>query len=81
MGKIFTNKNNRGFYEDMLAGTFDKYAKMSGIESALELDVINNYFPILNSASILEIGAGEGRVINGLLKRRYRGVIYGVERN
>lgn len=76
----FNNERNKRFYEKIPEGTFEKYAKISGIEDALELDIVESCFSLLDASSVLEIGAGNGRVVSGLLERGFSGVIHVIER-
>jgi SAM-dependent methyltransferase len=76
------NKKNKKFYSGL--ENFDvveKNAENSGLSGCIDLDVIMNNVNIKRSKIILEVGAGIGRVISGLLDRGYSNRIIGVERN
>ncbi|MEK6934079.1 MAG: hypothetical protein AABW75_04335 [Nanoarchaeota archaeon] len=74
------NKDNWAFYDNMPQRTLTKrFEKPSGLDGALELDLIQNLWK--PASSILEVGAGEGRIIQGLIERKYNGDIYAVERS
>jgi hypothetical protein len=79
MKEHFTNKENAAFYERMPAHLLrDRYEKQSRIESLSDVALLKLFWE--DSCSLLEIGAGEGRVIDGLLQRNYSGMIFGLER-
>ncbi|MEK6899196.1 MAG: methyltransferase domain-containing protein [Nanoarchaeota archaeon] len=72
------NRENWAFYDAMPAGVFEEYSRATGLARAPELDLIAPLWQ--NVDSIIEIGAGYGRVIEGLLDRNYSGQIYAIER-
>jgi phospholipid N-methyltransferase len=58
---------------------FYKNAVIGGLDSGKDIDVI---MPYVNAAeSILEVGAGYGRVLNHLITRGYKGKLSGIERS
>ncbi len=57
----------------------EKFEQQLGLAKAPELDLIRNCWQ--GARSILELGAGEGRVIDGLLQHNYLGGIYAIERH
>ena len=76
----FANKDNLEFYERMPVGTLqDKFLEKSGLKGTPDVALLKSYWE--KTDSILEIGAGEGRVIDGLLIRRYLGEITALERS
>ena len=75
------NNEVGAFYNAMPIGILGKYAENSGLRFAPELYMDSIIKVIYKSKSIIEIGAGEGRVIDGLLRLGYQGNIIGVERS
>jgi len=75
----FTNAENRAFYRSLPLGKMDLWIESSGLTQTPELDLI--WENLSSVPEILELGAGEGRVVEGLLSRRYNGTIYAVERD
>lgn len=74
------NKDNWAFYDNMPQRTLtERFEKPSGLDGALELDLIRDLWK--PASSILEVGAGEGRIIQGLIERKYNGDIYAIERS
>lgn len=75
----FKNAENRAFYKSLPLGKMDLWIEASGLVQTPELDLI---FENLSSVpEILELGAGEGRVVDSLLSRGYMGTIYALERD
>ena len=75
------NLKNKSFYRYFPVGMLNThYARAAGLEKAYELGKEPLHGLSQHANSILEIGAGEGRIIEGLLDRNYKGMIYGVER-
>ena len=73
------NKDNWSFYDKIPHGILgERYGRPMGLSGAPELDLIGDYLE--GALSVLEFGAGEGRVIDGLLQRSYSGQIYALER-
>ncbi|MCA9497393.1 MAG: hypothetical protein KC589_10720, partial [Nanoarchaeota archaeon] len=75
------NFDTNNFYDSMPIGTLNKYAQISGLSNGPELLIPKVLNEIKNSKSIMEIGAGEGRVIDNLLKLGYKNKIIGIERS
>jgi SAM-dependent methyltransferase len=75
----WNNTDNKKFYEEISLETFENFAKLAGLDTGADLDQIQSY--IDKASSILEIGAGYGRVIDLLLKRGYKGRLAAVERS
>lgn len=74
------NKDNWQFYDDFPRGALSKqYEQRAGLAGAPELDLVQEYWK--SASSILELGAGEGRVIEGILHRNYQGQICTLERH
>lgn len=78
MNADFGNYNNADFYDHLPLSTWHEFAAKSGLNSGYDLDIIDEY--IKKATSILEVGAGYGRVIDLLLKRGYQGKITAIER-
>lgn len=74
------NTDNLDFYDGLHVGNLSSYAKTVGIENSSELDFLIVKALIDESSSIVDLGCGEGRVIDGLIERNYWGKILGVER-
>ena len=77
--KNFTNAGNSTFYRSLPIGQMSTWIEASGLADTPELDLIIENLSY--SREILEIGAAEGRVVQGLLDRGYEGTICAVERN
>src|SRR3972149_2208156 len=74
----WTNKDNISFYDSVM---FDSYCVASGLDQFIDLKVFMHYLTQdeFRTLSILEIGAGEGRIIDGLLSYGYPGDIQAIE--
>ncbi|MCK4608290.1 MAG: methyltransferase domain-containing protein [Gammaproteobacteria bacterium] len=76
----WTNTENKIFYNKMSEQDFRNGAINGGLENNCDLQLISNY--ITQSESILEIGAGYGRVIEHLLNHQnFKGELFAIERN
>jgi SAM-dependent methyltransferase len=72
------NDNNIGFYQHIKIDTFKSFAELQGFDTCVDVATI---YPYLQNANILlELGAGYGRVVRGLLERGFKGKIIAVER-
>ncbi len=70
--------NQLNFYQKIpVLELLKQYAVEGGLESGADIDRAWNY--IKNASTILEVGAGYGRVIKCLLARGYKGQITAVE--
>lgn len=76
---IWSNTDNTAIYENMPIDEFYKIAVLSGLDTGKDIEVIWEY--IQSAESILEVGAGYGRVLNHLITRGYRGALSAVERS
>ena len=76
--EIKPNRENWSFYDHMPEGMFEHYARKLGLDHAPELDIID--YTWKKAKSVLEIGAGEGRIIDELRRRSYSGHVYALER-
>ena len=74
----FSNNGNRDFYENISLEDFENFAKVIGLETGADVNAIYPY--LASCSSIMEIGAGYGRVIDCLIKKDFKGKIYAVER-
>lgn len=77
--KTWTNKDNKAFYEKVPIGYFIDVATQGGLDDGNDILAIKHY--IKNTGSILEVGAGYGRVIENLLKQGFCGHLTAIERN
>lgn len=75
------NNDNYRFYNKFPIEEFVKYSESAGLDTCVDLDLIRSKIELFNSESILEIGAGFGRVIQYLLKNKFQGKITAIERN
>ena len=75
----FTNAENKNFYRNLPLGKMNSWIEASGLTQTPDLDLI--WENISSVPEILELGAAEGRVVEGLLSREYKGTIYAVERD
>ncbi len=72
------NQINKDFYEHLSIGDFKKFSHSSKLTATTDTEQIKNY--ILSARSILEVNAGFGRVVDGILSLGYRGQITAIER-
>jgi len=75
----WSNQNNADYYENVPFEVQAGYAVRGGLNTGRDLDLILDY--IKGSDSLLEVGAGYGRVIDYLLEYNYQGNITAVERS
>lgn len=76
---IWQNSDNLSYYEAVPIETLRKYATIGGFESGCDIDIVFDH--IKDAGSILEIGAGYGRVLNNLLERGFGGELFAIERS
>ena len=74
----WSNKDNNAFYEAVKADGLKELARKAGLVSGCDMKVLTPYWSKVES--ILEVGAGYGRVIDYLLGHRFKGAITAVER-
>jgi 2-polyprenyl-3-methyl-5-hydroxy-6-metoxy-1,4-benzoquinol methylase len=75
----WNNKSNQDFYEGVSIEQFKEWAKLGGFDEGCDLDLI---LPHLKKAkTILEVGAGYGRVVGYLLKQNLSAEISAIERS
>jgi SAM-dependent methyltransferase len=75
---VWNNADNNAFYEALKAEGLQKFAEKGGLTSCCDLQVLTPYWS--KAHSILEVGAGYGRVIDYLLQHQFAGAITAVER-
>lgn len=75
----WVNTDNTEFYENLPLDEFYKTALIGGLDSGIDVDVIMPYVNVAHS--ILEVGAGYGRVLNHLITRGYKGKLSAIERS
>ncbi len=76
---VWANGDNDPFYQHIKSDGLRQFAEKAGLQSGCDLDAVAGY--INNSKSILEVGAGYGRVIEYLLAHNYQGQITAIEKN
>ncbi len=74
----WSNKDNNAFYEAVKADGLKELARKAGLVSGCDMKVLTPYWT--KAESILEVGAGYGRVIDYLLEHQFKGTITAVER-
>lgn len=78
--KNWSNENNRPYYDDeYTVEALKTYATRGGLDTYQDLKLVFPY--ILKASSILEIGAGYGRVIDYLLNLKFKKQLYAIERS
>jgi len=75
----WSNCNNAAFYEETPANVFMEFAARGGIDSCCDLELIKPYLD--QAKSILEVGAGYGRVIDYLINNNFAAKITALERS
>jgi len=73
------NEDNINYYENIPTDILRGYAIIGGFEEGCDVDLIEPY--ILRANSILEAGAGYGRVLRHILRKGYTGKLCAVERS
>jgi len=73
------NEDNRDFYEAVSVEKFKKWAELGGFDVGCDLDLVLDRLKM--SDSILEVGAGYGRVIEYLIKNKLQAKLYAIERS
>ncbi len=69
------------FYAALPLGTLDTFARLSGLETGIDVDCLYREGFLHKEESVLELGAGYGRVLHALLERGHAGKISALERN
>lgn len=75
----WSNTDNTQLYENLPLEEFYKIAFSGGLDTGKDIQMLMKY---INSAgSILELGAGYGRILNHLITRGYKGKLTAIERS
>ncbi len=74
----WTNYQNIFFYEEVAGGLLQELAIIAGLNNCCDIELIKPY--IANANSILEVGAGYGRVLDYLVKQELSCKISAIER-
>jgi phospholipid N-methyltransferase len=77
--KNWHNLDNNNYYENVSPEEFKKFAQIGGFDDNCDIELIYPF--IKNTQTLIEIGAGYGRVVNALLSRNYPGKIAALERS
>ncbi len=75
--KTWTNCDNHAFYDDMPLNFFISGAIRSGVANGEDVQKIKDI--ILKTQSILEIGAGYGRILKSIIEIGYTGALEAIE--
>lgn len=73
------NHDNASFYDALPIKDFMKVAEVRGLDTGCDVELAMSLLP--NAQSLLEVGAGYGRVLNHLIKKNFLGELYAIERN
>jgi len=79
MKKQWTNIDNQFFYNTMKLEDFYEDAVQGGMDTGIDVEIIRPY--IQKTKTILEIGAGYGRVVTHILTRGYMGELTALEQD
>lgn len=71
------NDKNLDFYNNIGVDPFKLMAEVGGFDSYVDLEFVYPY--ITNTKALLELGAGYGRCIDFLIKKKYEGKIFAIE--
>lgn len=74
----WNNKSNNAFYEAIKAEGLYQLAQKGGLTTGCDMKVLTPYWS--QAETILEVGAGYGRVIDYLLKNQFKGSLVAIER-
>lgn len=74
----WTNYDNIDFYEEVALGLLEQLAISGGLNTCCDIKLIEPL--ILNKKSILEVGAGYGRILHYLLEKKTTIDLYAIER-
>ncbi len=77
--KNWTNTDNATFYNNLPLQEFYAITRRCGLENCCDLELAQEY--IDNADSILDVGAGYGRVLDYIIDRGHKCNLYGLERN
>jgi phospholipid N-methyltransferase len=73
------NEKNDAFYTALEAKGLQQIAEKAALATGCDLHLLESYWS--KAKSILEVGAGYGRVINYLLQQHFQGKITAIEKN
>jgi len=77
--KLFwNNSDNALLYKKIPLNYFRREAIQGGLDNGCDIKAIKKY--IKNAKSILEVGAGYGRVLNHIIKNGFKGKLFALER-
>ncbi len=74
----WSNTTNRKLYNKLPPEEFRNLAMECGLDSCFDVKELSKY--ISEAGSILEVGAGYGRVLDCIIATQYEGELYAVER-
>jgi SAM-dependent methyltransferase len=75
---MMESDGNWAFYEGMKLESFMNFAKLTGFDTGIDVDIL---YPMVKDAALLvELGAGYGRAIDFLLQKGFKGEIVAVDR-
>jgi len=74
----WNNSDNAAMYKKMPLKYFKQETIQGGLDNGCDVKAVTKY--IKNAKSILEVGAGYGRVLNHVVKNTFRGELFAVER-
>jgi len=77
---VWCNKDNSDIYQTLSPDTLKSFLKSSNIENNEDINVVYDSY-IANADSVLELGAGYGRVLETLLNKGYSGKLSCIERS
>lgn len=76
----WTNQDNNAFYEaEAIVDVLKGYAKIAGFDKHCDVAMVSHL--LFDAKSIIDIGAGYGRVIDYLLEKNYKGELFALERS
>ncbi len=73
------NDSNKIFYNTVPLEVFESLTQQGGFDQCLDLELIESHLP--TDASVMEVGAGFGRCVDFLLKRKHEAKILAVEQS
>ncbi len=78
-GQVTVMDTNLAFYEKIKLSKFKEIARLQGFDTCPDLRILYPY--LKNALEILEIGAGYGRVTQGLTQQGFQGHITALDRS
>lgn len=75
----WNNSDNNEFYSKIQPEEMRAFAERGGLSTCCDMKLLENYWS--NASSILEVGAGYGRIIGYLLSHDYKGRITAIEKS